>query len=349
MKTRWFLTLAVGACLVTAPLHGAGAHKVIFDTDFAAPPQDDGLALILALNSPELEILGITTVAGNFSMERATADALRILEIAHRAEIPVYAGANMPLVHEKSEFATQTHGEWWSDAPPPLPPGGFAKKKAETQSAVDYIAQTVMAHPGEIEILAIGPLTNIAMALQTYPGLAPKIKQLVIMGGAIATLPDGGGNVTPNAEFNFWVDPEAARVVLRSGIPISLSALNVSRKTHFTKAWYEKIVGVKTPITQMIADTMGPDFAKDPTQEQLMFDQVAVASLIDPTLVKTVEMYVDVDADHDVSYGTSVGWDRPKPWPYAEGAKKMQVQYDLDWNRFITMFVERVTKPVPSR
>ena len=349
MQIRWFLAVVLGGFLAGAPVSGAATHKVIFDTDFAVPPQDDGLALVLALNSPELDILGITTVAGNFSMERATTDALRILEIARREEIPVYAGANMPLVHEKSEFATQTHGEWWSDAPPPMPPGGFATKKAETQSAVDFIAKTVMANPGDIEILAIGPLTNIAMALRTYPGLAPKIKQLVIMGGAIATLPDGAGNVTPNAEFNFWVDPEAARVVLRSGIPISLSALNVSRKTHFTKEWYDRIVKVQTPLTQMIAETMGPYFAKDPGQVHLMFDQVAVASLIDPTLVKTKEMYVDVDAGHDVSYGTSVGWDRPKVWPYAEGAQKMQVQYDLDWDRFITMFVDRVTKPVPSR
>ena len=349
MKKAWSVAIALAALLAAVPMTGAAAHKVIFDTDFAMPPQDDGLALALALNSPELEILGVTTVAGNFSMERATSDALRMLEIARREEIPVYAGANMPLVHEKTEFATHTHGEWWSDAPPPMPPGGFAKKKAEPQSAVDFIAKTVMAHPGEIEILAIGPLTNIAMAIRTYPDLAPKIKQLVIMGGAVATLPDGGGNATPNAEFNFWVDPEAARMVLRSGIPINLSALNVSRKTRLTKEWYDRIVKVDTPITRLIAETMGPHFAKDPGLVELMFDQVAVASLIDPTLVTTREMYVDVDADHDVSYGTSVGWERPTLWPYADGAQRMRVQYDLDWNRFITMFVERVTKPVPSR
>ena len=216
----------------------AQTHKVIFDTDFAAPPQDDGLALILALNSPELDIVGITTVAGNFSLEKATVDALRVLEIAGRTRIPVYAGANMPLVHQKSVFATTTHGEWWSDDPPKTPPGGFAKKQAEKESAVDFIIRTVRANPGQIEILAIGPLTNVAMALSLSPGLAPLIKQLVIMGGAVATLPDGGGNVTPNAEFNIWVDPEAARAVLRSGIPIQLSALNVSRKTKFTKEWY---------------------------------------------------------------------------------------------------------------
>ena len=327
-------------------MHGQASHKVIFDTDFALPPQDDGLALALALGSPELDILGVTTVAGNFSMEQATADALKMLEVAGRDRIPLYEGANMPLVHQKSDFATRTHGKWWSDDPPPMPPGGFAKKKAERQSAMEFIAQTVTANPGQIEILAIGPLTNIAMAIRNYPALAPKIKQLVIMGGAVATLPDGGGNVTPNAEFNFWVDPEAAKIVLRSGIPISLSPLNVSRKTKFTKAWYDQIVKADTPITRLIADTMGPEFVKKPDDVQLMYDQVAVGSLIDPTLVKTKEMYVDVDASHDIDYGTSIGW--VAIWPYAEGAQKMQVQYDLDWDRFIRMFVDRVTKPVSS-
>ncbi len=325
---------------------GQAPHKVIFDTDFALPPQDDGLALALALGSPELDILGVTTVAGNFSMEQATADALKMLEVAGRDRIPVYEGANMPLVHQKSDFATRTHGKWWSDDPPPMPPGGFAKKKAERQSAMDFIAQTVMANPGQIEILAIGPLTNIAMAVRNYPGLAPKIKQLVIMGGAIATLPDGGGNVTPNAEFNFWVDPEAAKIVLRAGIPINLSPLNVSRKTRFTKTYYDQIVKIDTPITRLIAETMGPEFVKRPDDVQLMFDQVAVASLIDPTLVKTKEMYVDVDSNHDIDYGTSIGW--TAIWPHAEGAQKMQVQYDLDWDRFIRLFVDRVTKPVSS-
>jgi inosine-uridine nucleoside N-ribohydrolase len=325
----------------------AQTHKVIFDTDFAAPPQDDGLALILALNSPELDILGITTVAGNFSLEKANADVLRVLEIAGRTNIPVYAGANMPLVHEKSVFATTTHGEWWSDEPPTPPPGGFAKKPLERETAVEFLIQTIRANPGQIEILAIGPLTNIAMALKLSPGLAPLIKQIVIMGGAVPLLPDGAGNVTPNAEFNFWVDPEAAYAVLRSGVPIQLSALNVSRKTQFTKAWFDQIVRTDTPLTRLIADTMGPVFAKTPDRTMLMFDQVAVASLIDPSLVTTRELYVDVEIAHGINYGASVGGTRP--WPFAEGAQKMHVQYDLDWNRFIRMFVDRVTRPNPSR
>ncbi|MCY6369249.1 nucleoside hydrolase [Clostridium ganghwense] len=323
------------------------SHKVILDTDFAMPPQDDALATILALNSPQINLIGITTVAGNNSVEQATADLLRMLEIANREDIPVFVGANMPLVHEKTEYAQSVWGKWWSDEAPSKPPGGFAKKKAEKESAVDFIVKSVRENPGEITIIAIGPLTNIAKAIRQEPGFAQNVKQLVIMGGAIARLPDGAGNVTPNAEFNFWVDPEAAKVVLRSGIPITLSPLNVSRKTHLTKNWYEKLVTVDTPITRLIKETMGPQYAKNPDHVYLMYDQVAVASLINPTIVKTKDLYVDVDINHGMNYGTSVGWNRI--WPGAEGAQKVLVQYDLDWEKFINLFIKEVIKPVPQK
>ena len=282
-------------------------------------------------------------MAGNESLEKATVDALRLLEIAERPEIPVYKGANMPLLHEKSDFATRVHGRWWSDEPPASPPGGFARKRAEPMSAADFIVRTVMARPGAVSILAIGPLTNIAVALRQEPGLAERIKEIVIMGGAVASLPDGAGNITPNAEFNFWVDPEAAKAVLRSPIPrIVLSPLNVSRKTALTKEWYERMVAVDTPIAGLLRQTVGPRFAQDPGRRMLMYDQVAVASLIDPTLVTTAELYVDVDAHPGLDYGTSIGGE--EIWPGAEGARKVVVQHDLDWKRFIDLFVERVSR-----
>jgi inosine-uridine nucleoside N-ribohydrolase len=348
MRRRILAGLSSAAlALATSVEAQATRHAVVFDTDFGMVPQDDSFALLLALNSPELEILGVTTVAGNFSVEQATSDALRVLEIAGRADIPVYRGANMPLVHEKSEYATTRHGEWWSDAAPPTPPGGFARRKAEVRSAVEYIVETVNARPGQVTIMAIGPMTNVAMALRLEPGLAAKVKQIYIMGGAVAALPDGAGNITPNAEFNFWVDPEAAKVVLRSGVPIVLSPLNVSRKTNLNRDWYQKLVAVDTPVTRLIRERLGPVFDKEPGKSLLMYDQVTVASLVDPSLVTTAELYVDVDANHDLNYGVSVGG--KALWPGAEGAQKMAVQHGLDWDRFIRMFVERVTRPVPSR
>jgi inosine-uridine nucleoside N-ribohydrolase len=327
---------------VAAAQPPAAVQKVIFDTDFVVPPQDDSMALLLALKSPELQILGITTVAGNDSMERATSDALRVLEIAGRTDIPVYRGANMPLVHEKTQWAATVHGRWWSDEPPPAPPGGFAKKAAERESAIDFIVRTIDANPGQVTIIAIGPLTNVAMALNLEPGLAPKIKKIVIMGGAFAWLADGAGNITPNAEFNFWVDPEAARQVVRAGIPTAITPLNVTRKTSFTKQWYDKIVAVDTPVTALLKERMGPLFEQNPTRGGNMYDQLTVGALIDPTLVKTQDLFVDVDINHGVNYGVSVGG--PKIWEGAEGARKVTVQYDVDFDRFIRMFVDRLSR-----
>lgn len=319
---------------------------IIFDTDFVMPPWDDSMALMLALQSPEFEIVGVTTVAGNESVERATSDVLRMLEIAGQADIPVFVGADMPLVHEKSDFAVREYGNWYSNEPPPEPPGGFAQKRAESQSAVSFIVDAVMARPGELTIVAIGPLTNIAQAIRAQPEFAGNVKRLVIMGGAVALLPDGAGNVTPNAEFNFWVDPEAARVTLRSGIPIELSPLNVSRRSALTRDWYEKMVAVKNPLTDLLRETLGKRFEIEPDRSWFMYDQIAVASIIDPTLVTSERLYVDVDINHGISYGTSVGG--RETWPGAEVAKQMNVQYELDWPRFIGMFIERIQRPIPG-
>lgn len=330
-----------------AVAQSAGQTPIIFDTDFVMPPHDDGMALMLALQSPEIEILGITTVAGNESLETATVDVLRMLEIAGQPEIPVYAGADMPLVHQKSEYAVSHYGRWYSNEPPQAPPGGFAARKAEEESAVSFIVRTVLASPGQVTIVAIGPLTNIAQAIRSDAEFAAGVKRLVIMGGAVAILPDGAGNITPNAEFNFWVDPEAAHVTLRSGIPIELSPLNVSRKSALTKDWYEKMVATDTPLTQLLKDTLGRRFAADPDRSWFMYDQIAIASVIDPSLVKTERLYVDVNIDHGISYGVSVGG--RDIWPGAEGAQQLNVQYDLDWPRFIEMFVARIQRGVADR
>ena len=281
MRTLIALTLALG--LAAVPAAAQPAQKIIFDTDFAFPPQDDAMALFFVLNSPELEILGITTVAGNQSMNVATADALKVLEVTGRTEIPVFQGAAAPLMHLGTEWDTKRHGGWYANQPARQPPGGFATtKKAETRGAVDFLVSTVMQNPGQVTILAIGPLTNIAMAMRMDVNFARNVKQLVIMGGAIASLPDGGGNHTPNAEFNFYVDPEAAQVVLRSGIPIVLSPLNVSRKARFTKADYDKIVAVDTPITRLVKDNLGPGYQQRPDRIALMYDQVAAVALVAP-------------------------------------------------------------------
>ena len=333
--------------IAAVPAAAQQPQKIIFDTDFAFPPQDDSMALFFVLNSPELQLLGITTVAGNRSLNVANADALKILEVIGRTDVPLYSGAAAPLMHAGVEWDTKRHGGWYANEPAPAPPGGFAtKKKAEAIGAVDFLVNTVMANPGQVTILAIGPLTNIAMAMRMNVNFAKNVKGLVIMGGAIASLPDGGGNHTPNAEFNFYVDPEAAQIVLRSGIPIILSPLNISRKARFTKEWYDKIVAVDTPATRLIKERMDTGFQQRPDRVGLMYDQIAAVALVDPTLMKTVDLFVDVDANPGPNYGVSVG--APQPWPGGEGAKKMAVQTDLDFDKFIRLYVERVTR-APKR
>ena len=220
------------------------------------------------------------------------------------------------------------------------------KTAADSPYSLSFASVTASSSVAARTIVAIGPLTNIAQAIRAEPRFSASVKQLVIMGGAIALLPDGAGNITPNAEFNFWVDPEAAHVTLRSGIPIELSPLNISRKSALTKEWYEKMVTVDTPLTRLLRQTLGPRFDKDPDRSWFMYDQIAVASLVDPSLVVTERLYVDVDIDHGINYGVSVGG--RETWPGAEGALQMNVQHDLDWPRFISMFVERIQRPVPG-
>ncbi len=346
MKLARFATLAISVLLLgtfaraQAPAPAQEPIPVILDTDFVIPPQDDALALILALRSPELKILGVTTVAGNDTVQRGTSDALRVLEIAGRTEIPVYQGANRPWMHVGSAWAKTKHGKWWSDEPPPMPPGGFAKTKAQKESAVDFLIHTVDANPGQITIIAIGPLTNIATAIRQDANFARNVKRIAIMGGAFASLADGAGNMTPNAEFNIWVDPEAAWAVLHSGIPLEFTPLNVTRKTAFTKQYFDEIVSADTPITNLIKERMGPFFAKHPDARPNMYDELTVGGVVDPSLVKAVPLYVEIDTTHGPDYGTTLG--ATKPWEGGEDAVLVQVQTDVDFDRFIKMYVDRV-------
>ena len=336
-----FVWIAVIAAV--SPAAGAATHKVIFDTDLLMPPQDDGSALVLALNSPdEIEVVGITIVAGNHNLATEVAHALRLLEIIGREEIPVYAGAAQPLQHNKSDYTVGGWGKWWSTDPAEEPTGGFAtRKKLADTAGVDFIVKTVMENPREITILAVGPLTNIALAIRREPRFAAAVKRMVIMGGAIASLPDGGGNQTPKAEFNFWVDPEAAKIVLRAGIPITLSPLNVAAQARFTLEWHKKLLSADTAVTSLIKQRLAGN--DEPMSfPRMMWDQLATATLIDPTLFKIKELYVDVDTNQGDNYGASVGTETIGPG--MEGARKMHVEYDVDAERFNQLYVERMTR-----
>ena len=195
------------------------ARKIIIDTD---PGQDDAVAILLALASTELEVLGLTAVAGNVPLALTHTNARRILELADRAEVPVCAGASRPMVRPLVT-AEHVHGRTGldgADLPDPTVP-------LHPQHGVDFIVETLlMAEPGEVTLCTLGPLTNVALALQRAPEIATRIREIVMMGGAYFEV----GNITPAAEFNIYVDPHAADVVFRSGVPLTVLPLDVTHK-----------------------------------------------------------------------------------------------------------------------
>src|SRR4051812_25463553 len=189
------------------------------------PGHDDAMALLLALASPELELLGVTTVHGNTSLANTTANALRVLELAGRGDVPVAAGAARPLVRLPA-FASEVHGESGLDGPEL--PAAFAQ--AVDAHAVDFIAERLAAATQPVTLVPTGPLTNIALLLARHPAAAERIERIVLMGGAIAE-----GNVTPAAEFNIWADPEAAARVFGSGLAVTMVGLDVTHRALMTQ------------------------------------------------------------------------------------------------------------------
>src|SRR5918995_1266807 len=198
------------------------ATRILIDCD---PGHDDAIAILLALASPEVELVGVTTVSGNQTLEKTTANAIRTLELAGHGDIPVSAGADRPLVREQF-VAAYVHGESGLDGPD-LPP---AQGSPVEQHAVDFLAE----HAAGATVVAVGPLTNVALLLAMHPDARPQ--RIVIMGGAIAE-----GNVPPAAEFNIWADPEAARRVFESGIDLTMIGLDVTHKASMTRAHAEQL------------------------------------------------------------------------------------------------------------
>jgi len=190
---------------------------IILDCD---PGHDDAIALLLALGSPELNLLGVTTVSGNQTLEKTTANAIRVLDHVGRDEVPVAAGADRPLVRDR-HVAAEVHGETGLDGPD-LPPPARAPEKTH---AIDWIAMTLISRPDPVTLVPTGPLTNIALFLARYPELVARVERIVLMGGAV-----GEGNVTPAAEFNIWADPEAAHRVFTSGIDLTMVGLDVTHQ-----------------------------------------------------------------------------------------------------------------------
>jgi inosine-uridine nucleoside N-ribohydrolase len=324
-------------------------QKIILDTDFGFM-NDDCTTALFAMQSPVLDLLGISVVAGNYSLQQGVADALRIFELVGRPDMPVYSGAQFPLIHERSTYEDQVWGGWAKLAPPEYMMGPPAKK-VEAAHSVNFIVDTVRANPGEVIIAAIGPLTNVAMAIRLAPDIIHKIKSLVIMGGAIGVLPNGHGNVTPSAEFNFWVDPEAASMVLHADIPKILVPLNIARKMRFSEADFKRIIAVDNPVTRLFKNFLGQYFlnpeidAKKPRLYYALLDQITIAAIIQPDVVTMKTLTVDVDITKGLAYGTSYGYMKglyisgKDEYPLDNSLPAIEVVTDIDVARFLDLYI----------
>jgi len=359
-------TLALCASLLFVPL-GAQAQeapeKVIYDTDFGTL-NDDGMGLIMLAQlqaEGQIDLLGITVVSGNQWLEQEVADALRAVERLGIQDVPVLAGAVHPLVHdyrglpaEQALFGEGYSGAWRKPRPATqadlvAPPDGFAEHATTgEQHAVNFIIDQVKANPGEVTIVAIGPATNLALAIRLAPDISSQIKRIIWMGGAF----DAMGNVTPAAEFNWWFDPEAARIVLREPIPQVIVPLDVTNKVAMELEHYQAITEIAnpTPVTELWKATHGERFS-GPNPRRDIWDTIAIGYLADPDIVTDMRrFYVDVDTIFGPNYGRALGYtqnpDNPDEAPVA-GLQPADVIYDIDQPRFWDRFTDLMTRPVP--
>ena len=307
------------------------SRKIIIDTD---PGQDDAVAILLALASPELEVLGITAVAGNVPLALTEKNARKICELAGRPEVKVFAGATRPMVRSLVT-AEDVHGKTGLDGPE-LPEPGMPLQE---QHAVDFIVETLMREQGgSVTLCPLGPLTNIALALEREPDIVPRIREIVLMGGGFFE----GGNVTPAAEFNIHVDPHAADVVLKSGIPIVMIPLDCTHKALTTarRVAAFRDLGTRPGIAtaEMLEFFERFDENKYGTDGGPLHDPCVIAYLLKPELFSGRHINVTVEMASELTMGMTVAdW-----WGVTGRPKNVTYMRDVDHDGFFQLLVERI-------
>jgi len=341
---RSISALPVLLLLVVVAAAASEAKKIIIDTD---PGTDDALALMLALNSPELEVRAITVVPGNVTAAMGLDNALRMVSLANRCDIPVAAGAQHPL------FQKLITAEFWHGknglANVELP---SSKCRVDPRFGPDLIIQLVHASPHQITLVPVGPLTNIALAVEKDPSIIPLVKEVILMGGSIS-----GGNVTAAAEANIYNDPEAAQIVFQAGWPLTMVGLEVGDKALFTQKYLDELRQTHGPINDFIVSVLkflAHLSATFGSPGSPMYDPSAVAVAIDSTLVKVQEMHVDVETRGEFTRGETVGSRHGEVERNVlhgdryiiEGVDKVtpnaKVCVDVDADRFLQLFVSRI-------
>jgi inosine-uridine nucleoside N-ribohydrolase len=304
--------------------------SIILDCD---PGHDDAIALLLALASPEIDLLGVTTVSGNQTLDKTTANALRVLEFAGRADIPVHAGAERPLVRPR-DVAAHVHGESGLDGPELPPPTSPPRE----QHAVDFIADQIRERDGKVTLVPTGPLTNIALLFVLHPDAVPE--RIVLMGGSV-----GEGNRTPAAEFNIWADPEAAQRVFAAGLDTTMIGLDVTHRALVADEHTERLRGAGR-VGALVAELMDfysrfhrvryPELAGSP-----MHDPVCIAHLVDPGLLDVRAAHIEVDCSTGPSWGrTNVDWRGREHF----GPPNAKIALDLDGRRFAELLIDRISR-----
>ena len=307
------------------------SRKIIIDTD---PGQDDAVAILLALASPELEVLGITAVAGNVPLALTERNARKICELAGRPEVKVFAGASRPMVRSLVT-AEDVHGKTGLDGPE-LPEPGMPLQE---QHAVDFIVETLMREQGgSVTLCPLGPLTNIALALEREPDIVPRIREIVLMGGGFFE----GGNVTPAAEFNIHVDPHAADVVLKSGIPIVMIPLDCTHKALTTarRVAAFRDLGTRPGVAtaEMLEFFERFDENKYGTDGGPLHDPCVIAYLLKPELFSGRHINVTVETASELTMGMTVAdW-----WGVTGRPKNVTYMRDVDHDGFFQLLVERI-------
>jgi len=327
---RVLLLLAAAAAACAQP------EPVIVDTD-GAVFNDDGAALAMVLAEPDkAQVLGVTLVPGNFWPSEAAGYLFRVIDARNQPGIPLHFGARFPLVHTR-EMAQKEQKQWpeinylgafAQDLPEPKPK---VEHRASHKNAVDYIADTLLQEPGPVTILELGPMTNLAIALRLHPEIAAKVRRLIFLGGA-----------RQGREFNFWFDPEAAQIVLRSAIPQKIMfGLEICSRAELDKAHYERIAAKRTPVTDLYRSDLEKRFKKDPGAKVPLWDCLAAAYLIDPSWVTRKETsYLDVETTFGKDYGTVKPLDRE----LAPEATAVQIMLDLDFAKFFEVYQALLTK-----
>jgi purine nucleosidase len=318
---------------------------VIIDQDGSGPAGGNQMAMMVLLQSPQVEVLGITMVTGDGWRDEEVQHTLRMLELIGRTNVPVVPGAVFPLVRtqEETRIAMQMFGKpSWLGAWGPMGHGaweipplreGSPKTQPAAEDAAHFLVRQVRAHPGQITIVALGPLTNIALAISIDPKFAEQTRGIVMMGGSLNPQSDDLELVTnPRYEFNFWFDPEAARIVLRAHWPrIDLTTIDVAIKAMFTKEMLDALSRASSPAAQYIAR-----YSKE---RYFMYDELAACAWLDPSIItKTHDLYMDVDLSHGPSYGQTLTWiEKYKP---ATDVQLVHAQVDVDVAKYTKMFLD---------